>query len=158
MTMTTETHNAAASLDKVEHVTFYLGDVLFGIDIAIVDEINRHDDVTPVPHAPPYVCGVLNLRGEVITVVDLRMILNLPAAAGDVTSRTVIVRYQGEQIGLRVDRIADVVQTSGDHIEPSPANTHGADSRFLKGVYKSESGLMIILDVEAALSHDEGDD
>ena len=137
---------------ETEYVTFYVGDILLGVDITGVDEINRHVDVTPVPHAPPFVCGVLNLRGEVVTVVDLRMILGLPPLEAGKTTRTVIVRSKGEQIGLRVDRIADVARAQSDELDPVPPNLGGAGERFFKGVYKLDGELLVVLDVEAALA------
>jgi purine-binding chemotaxis protein CheW len=137
---------------ETEYVTFYVGDVLLGIDITGVDEINRHVEVTPVPHAPPSVRGVLNLRGEVVTVVDLRMILGLPPVEIGKTTRTVIVRSKGEQIGLQVDRIADVVKARSDKSDPVPPNLGGADGRLFQGVYKLETELLVVLDVDAALT------
>ena len=84
---------------ETDYVTFYVGDVLLGIDINSVDEINRHVEVMPVPHAPPFVCGVFNLRGDVVTAVDLHVILGITQEASEAT-RTVIVRSKDEQIGL----------------------------------------------------------
>jgi purine-binding chemotaxis protein CheW len=151
MNIATETVRTTACAE-IEYVTFYVGDILLGIDITGVDEINQHVEVTPVPHAPQYVCGVLNLRGEVVTVVDLRMILGLPQREIDRTTRTVIVRSKEEQIGLRVDRIADVVKARSDEIDPVPSNFGAVDGRFFKGVYKLETELLLVLNIDAALA------
>lgn len=151
MNKSQQSADSAAGAGK-EYVSFYVGELLLGVDIIRVDEINRHLDVTPVPHAPPFVKGVLNLRGEVVTVVDLRMILGMPPSLSDRTTRTVIVRSKGEQIGLLVDRIADVIGTRLDEIDPVPPNLRGTDSRFFVGVYKLEKELLVILDVDAALA------
>ncbi len=151
MSIATETVRTTARAET-EYVTFYVGDVLLGVDIAGVDEINRHVDVTPVPHAPRFVCGVLNLRGEVVTVVDLRMILGLPPVAASKTTRTVIVHSKDEQIGLRVDRIADVVKARPERIDPVPPNLGGVEGRCLQGVYKLETELLVVLDIDAALA------
>jgi purine-binding chemotaxis protein CheW len=146
-TFTTEVTSA-----ETEYVTFYVGDILVGVDITLVEEINRHVDETPVPHAPSFVCGVLNLRGDVVTVVDLRMILGLPAAKPGESTRAVIVRSRDEQIGLRVDRIADVVRSRREDIDPVPPNLSGVDGRLFRGVYKLEGELLAILDVDVALA------
>ncbi|MBP7933728.1 MAG: chemotaxis protein CheW [Phycisphaerae bacterium] len=137
---------------EMEYATFYVGEILLGVDIGQMEEINRQLEVTVVPHAPPFVRGVVNLRGEVVTVVDPRVILGLPITEVSATSRTVIVRHRGEQIGLLVDRIADVVRISAGEMEPPPANVSGVEGRFFKGVYKLQTELLIVLDVETALS------
>lgn len=142
---------------ELEYATFYVGDILLGVEIGQMEEINRQLDVTLVPHAPPFVRGVVNLRGEVVTVVDPRVILGLSAGEVSASSRTVIVRHKGEQIGLLVDRIADVVRVSAGEMELPPANIGGIEGRFFKGVYKLESELLVVLDVNTALSNPGGD-
>jgi purine-binding chemotaxis protein CheW len=93
----------------------------------------------------------VNLRGEVVTVVDLRTILGLEAGELTGQNRNVIVNSQGEQIGLLVDRIADVVRVSPEELDKPPANVTGVDGRFFKHIYKLEKTLLIILDVDAAI-------
>ena len=137
---------------RVDLATFYVAELLLGIDIRLVREINRHLDFTPVPHASPQVRGVINLRGEVVTVVDLRTILGLGKTDLSKHARNVIVQSDGEQIGLLVDRVADTVGISTDAIEPVPANVHGVDAALFQGVCRLESELIVILDVEAALA------
>lgn len=141
---------------ETDYVTFYVGDVLLGIDINSVDEINRHVEVTPVPHSPPFVCGVFNLRGDVVTAVDLHVILGISQETNDAT-RTVIVRSKDEQIGLRVSRIADVVTVRSDSVDPVPPNFNSADSRLFRGVFKMDKELLNLLDVDVALSGGKGD-
>ncbi len=145
---------ASASTEGLEIATFYLEDALLGIPIEQVEEINHHVELTPVPHAPASVCGVINLRGHVVTVIDLRTVLGL--APGVITRGTcnVVVRWRGEQIGLLVDRVGDVVYAGRKEIEEPPANVAGTDGRFFRGVYKMEGSLLVILDVEQALSVD----
>ena len=147
MSIATETTTA-----ETEFVTFRVGDALMGVDIRQVEEINRHVEVTAVPHAPDYVRGVINLRGAVVTVVDLRRILGMPPAEITKQTRTVVVHSNDEQIGLLVDRIADVVKARTDEIDPPPANIAGVEGRFFKGVHKLETELLIILDIDAALA------
>jgi purine-binding chemotaxis protein CheW len=142
----------AATTGEQEFITFYLGDLLLGIDIHQVQEINRNVDMTPVPHAPQAVRGVINLRGEVVLVVDLREVLGLPPSGLTRSNRNVIVKNGGEQIGLLVDRVADVVRANTDDLDPMPENLRGIDQRFFKAVFKLELGLLVILDVNVTLA------
>jgi purine-binding chemotaxis protein CheW len=145
----TQTVKSAA---EVEFVTFNVGELLIGVDIHHVEEINRQVDITPVPQSPPQVRGVINLRGEVVTVVDLRNVLGMGNTEIGQNTRTVVVNSHDEQIGLLVDRIADVVLEHSEQIDPPPANVGGVDGRFFKGVYKLEKRLLIVLDVEEAIA------
>lgn len=135
-----------------EYITFYLGDLLLGINIHHVQEINRNLDMTLVPHAPSSVKGVINLRGEVVLVVDLRQVLGLPTAPLTRSSRNVIVKNGDEQIGLLVDRVADVVLASGEELDPMPANLRGMDQQYFSSVYKMDNGLLVILNVDVTLA------
>jgi purine-binding chemotaxis protein CheW len=140
------------SAGQIDLATFYVGDLLLGIDIRVVREINRQLEFTPVPHSPSQVRGVINLRGEVVTVMDLRTILGLGKTDVSKYARNVIVHSGMEQIGLLVDRVADTVCVSADAIEPVPANVHGADATMFRGVCRLEADLVVILDVETALA------
>lgn len=154
--MTTATTSTAKQTSQEhEFVTFYAGDLLIGVDIRQVQEINRHVETTPVPHAPEFVRGVVNLRGDVVTVVDLRATLHMPCGALTTSSRNVIVNYKDELIGLLVDRIADVVETRDDDIDPTPPNVDGVDNRFFQGVCKLEDDLLVLLDVNETLTLQE---
>jgi purine-binding chemotaxis protein CheW len=152
MQMTRE--SAATASKELEFTTFYVGDLLLGIDIQQVEEINRQLNITAVPHTPENVRGVVNLRGEVVTVVDLRRTLGLEPTVIAESTRNVVVRSRHERIGLLADRIADVIRAQSDDIESPPANVNGIDGRFFTGVYKLESELVVILDVETVLSGD----
>ncbi len=155
--MSTATQNTSATATgEMEFVTFHVGNILIGADIRQVEEINRHVEVTAVPHSPGYVRGVINLRGEVVTVVDLRSILGLAPTDIIKHTRTVVVNSRGEHIGLLIDRIADVVKARTDEINPPPANVGGVEGRFFKEVYKLETELLIILDIDAALAGEAG--
>ena len=151
MSATLET-NPALGNAKVELVTFYVGDFLFGAEIRYVEEINRHIDLTPVPHAPASVRGVANLRGEVVTVLDLRTVLGLESAESTKNMRNVIVNAGGERTGLLVDRIADVVNARRSEIDPPPANLAAVHGRFLQGVYKLDRELLTVLNVPEVLA------
>ncbi len=135
-----------------QFATFYVGDILLGVDIRQVQEINRQSEVTPVPHAPSYVRGVINLRGEVTTVIDLRTVLGLPQAEASRECRNLIVNSQGESIGFLVDRISDILALRSDQITPAPSNLNGIQSRFFSGVHVLETGIVVLLNVEEALA------
>jgi purine-binding chemotaxis protein CheW len=144
--------NATQPGDVLQYVSFYLGEALFGVPIEQVDEINRHLALTPVPHAPAYVRGVINLRGDVVSVVDLRAILGMETATITRSTRNVIVHYSAEHIGLVVDRVADVVTVRAKELDSPPANMRGAAGRYYGGVYKLDHALMVVLDVTTLLS------
>lgn len=146
---TTETDATAGAL---QCASFYLGDALMATPIPQIEEINRHLSLTPVPHAPSYVRGVINLRGEVMTVIDLRAVLGLGPTEITPQTRNVIVTSRGEHIGLLVDRIAEVVTIEREQIERPPANVSGVDGRFFRGVYKLEGELLVILDIETVMA------
>lgn len=139
----------------VELTTFYVGDALCGMDILNVQEINKHMEMTRVPQAPECVMGILNLRGQIVTIIDLGKRLGLPPAELTGDSRNIIVNSHGEHIGLNVQRISDVVQADWDQVESPPANINGVQGRFFQGVYKTENSLIGILDVEQVLRDDE---
>ena len=146
-----------AQSQDLEFTTFRVGDLLIGVDIQHVQEINRHVEVTPVPHSPGCVRGVINLRGDVVTVLELRAILGLPPAALTSASRNVIVNAGSEKVGLLVDNVADVVATSAEGIESPPANVSGVAGRFFTGVCKLEGQLLVVLDINEVLAADNDD-
>lgn len=141
----------------VELSTFYVGDALCGMDILRVQEINKLLDMTKVPQAPEYVKGILNLRGQIVTVIDLGRKLGLSLTHRSADTRNIIVSSKNEYIGLLVDKIGDVVRTEWDTVEPPPANIGGVQGKYFEGVFKLESSLIGILNVEAVLKEEGGD-
>jgi purine-binding chemotaxis protein CheW len=138
----------------IEMATFYVGTALFGMDILKVQEINKILDMTAVPQAPEYVKGILNLRGQIVTIIDLGIKLGLSGIEIGPDTRNIIVNSKNEYIGLIVDRIGDVERTSEDKIEPPPANINGITAQFFEGVYKKENSLVGILNVEKVLKEE----
>ncbi|MBW1741253.1 MAG: purine-binding chemotaxis protein CheW [Deltaproteobacteria bacterium] len=134
--------------------TFYVGKAFCGMDIQQVQEINKHTEITWVPQAPEYVLGVLNLRGRIVTIIDLGRKLGLSPTVLSDTSRNIIVNSQNEHIGLLVDRIADVVPADWQQVEPPPANIGGVQGKFFEGVFKTEDNLIGILNVGVVLKVD----
>jgi purine-binding chemotaxis protein CheW len=145
-------HSRSVRSSEQQYATFYVGPVLLGVDIRVVQEINRQSEITEVPHAPKHVRGVINLRGEVATVVDLRTMFGLPRISTTRDSRNLIVHSRGEAIGLWVDRISDILTLRGDEIGPPPANVSTIDGRFIAGVHPLEDEILVLLDVEKVLS------
>jgi purine-binding chemotaxis protein CheW len=139
----------------VEMATFYVGRALCGMDILNVQEINKLMDMTTVPQAPDYVMGILNLRGQIVTIIDLGKKLNLGETELSDMSRNIIVNAKDEYIGLLVSRISDVVEVDWDKVEPPPANIGGVQGKFFKGVFKTEKRLIGILDVEKVLDYEK---
>lgn len=144
--------DATAQSKAVGLATFYVGEALCGMDILKVQEINKQMDVTRVPQAPEYVSGVLNLRGRIVTIIDLGKKIGLSSTHLSDESRNIIVNSQDEYIGLLVDRIADVVPARWDQVEAPPANIGGVQAKFFKGVFKTENSLIGILDIEGVLN------
>jgi purine-binding chemotaxis protein CheW len=137
--------------EDIELVTFHVGELLLGAEIRCIEEINRNVELTPVAQAPEAVRGVMNLRGEVVTVLDLRTILGLGQTEMTRNTRNIIVSAGGERTGLLVDSVADVVKAPGTEIEPVPPNISRAQARFFQGVYKLEHGLLVVLNVAEAI-------
>lgn len=140
-----------------EFATFYVGDSLIGIDILQVQEINRNLQLTRIPHAPHCVRGVINLRGDVVTVIDLRVVFGLPQLPIGHANRNIILSCGQERIGLLVDRIADVVYAKSDEIDVPPVNLHGLSGRFFSGVHKLEQDLLLILNATSVVAEPEED-
>lgn len=147
----TLTKPAAHTATERQLITFYVGEMLVGLDITAVKEINRNLDVSTVPHAHRNLRGVINLRGEVVTVLDLRGVLELPAGAIGRHSRNVIVRWRSEHVGLLVDRISDVVNVPVAEIEPPPANLQGIDGKYINGVFTMPDQLLVLLNLPEVL-------
>lgn len=139
----------------VELSTFFVGDALCGMDILSIQEINKTIDMTTVPQAPSYVLGILNLRGQIITSIDLGKKLGLGETDITKDPRNIIVNSKGEHIGLMVRTISDVIQANKDMFEPPPSNMGGIQGDFFTGVYKTENKLIGILDIEKVLRVEE---
>ncbi len=142
--------NNTSSKD-MEFSTFYVGGALCGINILNIQEINKHFEITKVPQSPEYIEGILNLRGKIVTIVDLGKKLGLVPVNKDKDNRNIIVNSEDEPIGLLVDSISDVVLADEDDIEPAPSNIGGARGKYFQGVLKTEKELIGILDIDEVL-------
>ncbi|MGB3212362.1 MAG: chemotaxis protein CheW [Desulforhopalus sp.] len=148
----TEKKTTAGNKNIVELATFYIGDALCGMDILKVQEINKLMQMTKVPQAPEYVLGILNLRGQIVTIIDLGRKLGLGETDISQDPRNIIVNSSGGHVGLLVRKISDVVTADMEKRESAPANMRGIQGEYFTGVYKTETNLIGILNVERVLS------
>ncbi len=140
--------------DVAQLACFVIGDLLCGIDIKWVQEINRNLELTQIPLAPDYVVGIMNLRGRIVTVINLGKKLGLPPCQMGAKSRVIIVDRNDEYIGLLVDGIKDVVNIDVSQITPPPANIDVDKGTFFSGASKLQDSLVSILDVEMVLAEE----
>ena len=138
----------AASTDLL---TFSLGGATFGLGILEIEEINRVMAMTPVPKAPPYVRGIVNLRGRIVTVIDLGQKIGCAPASLTTAARMLVVGAAGECLGLLVDRVGRVTAAPGGSLAPVPANLPERTGRYLRGVLPDERGLVGVLDLPEVL-------
>lgn len=145
-----ETTTTLASEQQL--VVFDLAHEAYGVDIGTVREIIRMQDVTSVPHRPDYVSGVINLRGRITPVVDLRKRFALPETEITRESRIVVVDIDGQDIGMIVDAVTEVLRISTDQIEPPSNMIAAGGSDYIVGIAKLEAQLVLLLDLERVLT------
>lgn len=137
--------------DYCQVVTCQVGQEEFALDILCVQEINRMVDVARVPKAPHYVEGIINLRGRIVPVLDLRRRFGLPSVYRSDQSRIVVVTVQGRMVGLIVDSVAEVVRIPRHAIEPPPSLGSTPGAEFTRGVGRIDGRLLILLDLPRLL-------
>ncbi|MCL4553285.1 MAG: chemotaxis protein CheW [Candidatus Marsarchaeota archaeon] len=134
-------------------VVFDIGDEVYGVDISRVQEIIRMQTITQVPGAPPFVEGVINLRGKIIPVIDLHGRFRIEAAETSNSSRIVVVEDKGQVLGMVVDAVSEVHRIPINCIEPPSSIVAGADSDFIRGIAKLEEKLIILLQLDKVLAN-----
>jgi purine-binding chemotaxis protein CheW len=144
-----------ANGDELQLVVFQLGVELYGVEIACVHEIVRMQSITRVPRAPAFVEGVINLRGKVIPVIDLRHRFHLPAAPHTRASRIVVVEIGDQVVGLVVDGVSEVLRVNTTLIEPPSPVVAGIDSEYLQGIARLPERLVVLLDLDRVLAREE---
>jgi len=147
--------NAQHQGDLLQLVSFVIQGEEFGVDILKVQEIIRPLDITRVPNAPAFVEGVINLRGRIIPIVDLRARFGLPPRERDKDTRIVVVELDEQVTGFMMDAVKEVIRVDRNVIEPPPELAIGVDTDYLKGVAKLDDRLLILLDLEEVLSDEE---
>jgi purine-binding chemotaxis protein CheW len=130
--------------------TFYLDKLLFGVELKGVQEVIRSLEMTKVPLAPAVVSGLMNLRGQVVTAVDLRRRLELEPSQPDTLSINVVVRSEDGSVSLLVDEIGDVIEVEETTFEPPPETLRGPVRSMILGVHKLNDRLLHVLDIEKA--------
>lgn len=147
----------AASKDNavLQWVTFKLDNETYGINVMQVQEVLRYTEIAPVPGAPHYVLGIINLRGNVVTVIDTRTRFGLQSAEVDDSTRIVIIEAEKQVIGILVDSVAEVVYLRRSEIDNAPNVGTEESAKFIQGVSNRDNELLILVDLDKLLSDDE---
>ncbi|MGN6543443.1 MAG: chemotaxis protein CheW [Aureliella sp.] len=145
-----------------EHVesqvcTFMLDNQMFGVDVQCVQEVIRYQEMTEVPLAPEAVCGLINLRGQIVTAIDLRTRLGLPPRGQSQLPMNVVVRGDDGAISLLVDQIGDVQEIEPEHLEPPPDTLRGESRHLIRAAYKLNDRLLLLLDTVQAVNVSKSD-
>ena len=141
--------------ELLQLVTFNIGKEEFGVDILHVQEINRMTHITKVPNAPHFVEGVINLRGRVIPVIDLRLKLKIEKKEYDKNTRIIVVEVENKTIGFIVDSVNEVLRIPANLTEAPPDMVSGIESEFIKSVGKLEDRLLILIDIQKIIQINE---
>ena len=147
--------NSVVSAHERQLILFNLGHGSYGISIENVFEIRKMEDITIVPRAPKFIEGVINLRGNVIPVIDLRKRFGMEQIATTKKTKTIIVEVKKRQFGLIVDSVAEVVTLANDQIEPSLPTVSGLKAEFINGIGKLNDKLIIILEISRIIQSTE---
>jgi len=139
-------------------VTFKLGTEEFGVDILKVQEINKMMSITKIPNAPGFIEGVINLRGKIIPIVDLRKRLGFREKPYDKSTRIIVVELEGLVLGFIVDSVSEVLRIPENTIEPPPSMVAGIESEYIEGVGKLDDRLLILLELKKIFSSPERKD
>ena len=134
-----------------EYLSFTLGNEHYGVDILKVQEIRGYDSVTRVPDAPDYIKGVINLRGTIVPVIDLRLKLRLDEARYDAFTVMIVLNVEDRVVGIVVDSVSDVIPLNADQIRPTPEFGAAVDTRFISGIGTQDDRMLILLDIETLL-------
>lgn len=160
MTATSHTPGAAANdslSGQIQYVTVFIGGQLFGLPIHKVHDVFVPESMTRVPLSAPEVAGVLNLRGRIVTAINMRRRLGLPQREGNHGIMAVGIEYRGESYGLIIDEVGEVLNLDAAGREANPANLDARWAEISAGVHRLSGQLMVILDVERVLGRMQGD-
>jgi purine-binding chemotaxis protein CheW len=138
-----------------KYLTFFLGGEEYGLEILKVQEIIGMMDITPVPGTPPFVRGVLNLRGKVIPIVDLRLKIGMEAVAQTDETCTIVVQARGVQMGTVVDKVSEVLDIANEDIEETPSFGAQVNTDYILGIGKTAGSTKLLLDIDKVLTETE---
>jgi purine-binding chemotaxis protein CheW len=144
--------------EVLQWVTFKLDSETYGINVMQVQEVLRYSEIAPVPGAPLYVLGIINLRGNVVTVIDTRSRFGLEPSEITDNTRVVIIESEKQVIGILVDSVAEVVYLKASEIDIAPNVGNDESAKFIQGVSNREGELLILVDLNMLLSDDEWDE
>jgi purine-binding chemotaxis protein CheW len=148
--------NTAVNSDEVlQWVTYKLGEETYGINVMQVQEVLRHTEIAPVPGAPDYVLGIINLRGNVVTVIDTRSRFGLPSSDISDNTRIVIIESDDQVVGILVDSVAEVVYLRSSEIDSAPNVGTEESAKFIQGVSNRDGQLLILVDLNKLLNDEE---
>src|SRR5471032_2848467 len=147
-TDTTVRKSERAQTTSAQFSTFFVADLFFGVDVLRVQEVLRFQQMTRVPQAPDVIEGLINLRGQIVTAIDMRRRLRLPPRTGDQTPMNIVVRTDDGAVSLLVDEIGDVLDVDEVTYERPPDNLDPAARELIRGVYKLKDRLLLVLDAE----------
>ncbi len=152
MTDNTQANNTK---EVLRWVTFHLDNEVYGVNVMQVKEVLRYTEIAPVPGAPDYVLGIINLRGNVVTVIDTRMRFGLSPCDVSENSRIVIIEAENQIVGILVDSVAEVVDLNSDDIDPAPNIGTEESAEFIRGVSNRNDELLILIDLNKLLNDEE---
>ncbi|MEW6479897.1 MAG: chemotaxis protein CheW [Pseudomonadota bacterium] len=144
--------NADSRKGKAEYLTFRLGAEEYGIDILRVQEIRSYEEPTRIANAPSFIKGVVNLRGVIVPVVDLRIKLNCEKVEYNGFTVVIVLNVHGRVVGAVVDSVSDVIELGGEQIRPAPEMNTSVDTTFITGIASVAERMLILMDIEALMS------
>ncbi|MFB9887541.1 chemotaxis protein CheW [Balneatrix alpica] len=148
-------HSKVTNDTVLQWVTFRLDREVYGVNVMQVQEVLRYTDIAPVPGAPSYVLGIINLRGNVVTVIDTRQRFGLVPAEITDNSRIIIIEVNHQVVGILVDAVAEVVYLSQSEIESPPALGNEESAKFIHGVCHKNDRLLILVELDKLMTEDE---
>ncbi len=153
--MSSEITDSAASSGQLQLVTFKLGAEEFGLDVMNVREIDKTVTFTQIPNSPDFIEGIINLRNNVIPVIDLRRKFNMEFKLNDQHTRIIVAELEGKTVGLRVDAVQEVLRISSDGLEPPPSTVFGTDAIFIKGIARVGVKILMLVNLAPLISSGE---
>ncbi len=149
------TQQFTVTADTNQYLTFTLGTEEYGVPILTVQEIKGYVPATPIPHTPAYIKGVMDLRGIIMPVIDLRVKFGMPSAEYDQFTVIIVVKVKSKMLGLVVDAVSDVLSVKSGETQAAPEFGGQVDTRFIQGLAKAGEKLVVLLDLDRVLSEEE---
>ena len=143
---------ASTSKETKQYIAFTVGDEKYGLDLMEIRSIERLSPITRVPKSKDFVLGVINLRGDILPVIDARKVIGIPSKAHDEQTRIIIAKYQDCSIGILVDNVINILEVSDDQIQGRDEVFEDKDQELVAGLIRIESDIVLILDLEKILS------